>query len=118
MGERGVKLSGGEKQRISIARALLGKPQLVILDEATSHLDRDNENIIQESINELAKYSTLIIIAHRLSSIKEADIIYVLQNGVITESGTHEQLLILKKEYFSLWNKQKTEEPLAENNTA
>lgn len=118
VGERGVKLSGGEKQRISIARALLGKPQLVILDEATSHLDRDNENIIQESINELAKYSTLIIIAHRLSSIKEADIIYVLQNGAITESGTHEQLLILKKEYFSLWNKQKTEEPLAENNTA
>lgn len=110
VGERGVKLSGGEKQRIAIARALLRKPEIVIFDEATSNLDSNNESIIQESINELSNQCTLIIIAHRLSTIKNVDYIYLLENGRICEQGTHDELIGKKNKYFSLWNRQRNED--------
>lgn len=110
VGERGVKLSGGEKQRIAIARALIKNPQIIILDEATSHLDSNNENIIQQSIKALSKTTTLVIIAHRLSTIKDVDKIYVLKDNKISEQGSHKELLENKSEYYLLWNEQIKEE--------
>lgn len=110
VGERGVKVSGGEKQRIAIARALLRKPDIIIFDEATSNLDSYNESIIQESMNQLSNQCTLIIIAHRLSTIKDVDYIYLLENGKIGEQGTHDELIAKKEKYYSLWNRQSKEE--------
>lgn len=110
VGERGVKLSGGEKQRIAIARALLRKPDIIIFDEATSNLDSHNESIIQESINQLSNQCTLIIIAHRLSTVKNVDSIYLLENGKICEQGTHDELIAKKEKYYSLWNRQSNED--------
>jgi ATP-binding cassette, subfamily B, bacterial len=106
VGERGIKLSGGEKQRLSIARALLKNPRIVILDEATSALDSVSESLIQEAIKPLLKNRTSLVIAHRLSTIMAADCIYVVNEGEIVEHGTHEELLAMGGKYKELCEKQ------------
>ena len=93
IGERGVKLSGGQRQRLSIARALLADPQILILDEATSNLDTESEQLIQQSLTQLLKDRTTFIIAHRLSTITHADQIVVIEDGAIIETGSHESLM-------------------------
>ena len=93
VGERGVKLSGGQKQRIAIARTILKDPKILLLDEATSSLDAESEKVVQDAINNLMKDRTAIIVAHRLATIREVDQIYVLENGQIAESGTHDELI-------------------------
>ncbi|HPK40960.1 MAG TPA: ATP-binding cassette domain-containing protein, partial [Candidatus Cloacimonadota bacterium] len=105
VGERGVKLSGGQKQRIAIARVFLKNPPLLIFDEATSSLDNESEAFIHESMIELSKNRTTLIIAHRLSTVKNADLIYVMQNGEITEVGSHEELMNIKGYYHQLYTK-------------
>lgn len=105
VGEGGATLSGGEKQRISIARSILKDTPIVILDEATASVDSDNERYIQEAINELVKGKTLLVIAHRLHTIKNADQILVVENGEITERGVHEELLGQGKTYTSFLDK-------------
>ncbi|MBT3519634.1 MAG: ABC transporter ATP-binding protein/permease, partial [Gammaproteobacteria bacterium] len=107
VGERGLKLSGGEKQRIAIARAVLKKPKIILFDEATSSLDSKSESKILSSMNEISKDITSLVIAHRLSTIKDAHHIYVLDNGNIIESGNHNHLLSIKGLYFQMWNLQK-----------
>ncbi|QOR36159.1 ABC transporter ATP-binding protein [Clostridium sp. 'deep sea'] len=103
VGESGSNLSGGEKQRISIARAMLKDAPIILLDEATASVDPDNEKHIQMAINELVKDKTLIVIAHRLSTIKAADQIIVLNNGRIIEKGIHQELLQNKGQYYDFW---------------
>ncbi|MCL4161003.1 UNVERIFIED_CONTAM: hypothetical protein GTU68_005597 [Idotea baltica] len=93
VGPRGVKLSGGQRQRIAIARAVLADPKILLLDEATSALDSENERLVQEALDELMKGRTSLIIAHRLATVKSADRILVLKEGVICESGSHEELM-------------------------
>ena len=93
VGERGHRLSGGEKQRLAIARMLLKDPAMVVLDEATSHLDSENEALVQEALTTALDGRTSIVIAHRLSTITSADLILVLDNGQIVERGTHHELL-------------------------
>jgi len=107
VGERGVKLSGGEKQRVSIARAILANKKILVLDEATSSLDSQTEHDIQTSLEKLMKGRTTIIIAHRLSTIMKANKIIVLRKGKIVQSGTHKQLIGKSGEYRKLWNLQK-----------
>lgn len=102
VGERGVKLSGGQKQRIAIARIFLKNPPILILDEATSALDNVTEHLIQESLDKLSKNRTTIVVAHRLSTIKNADTIVVLTDEGIVEKGTHEELIKKKGEYYNL----------------
>jgi len=107
VGERGVKLSGGEKQRIAIARAILKNSPILILDEATSSLDSESEKLIQEALKELMKNKTTIVIAHRLSTISQMDKIVVIENHKITESGTHKELLNKKDSHYKmLWELQ------------
>ena len=108
VGDRGMKISGGEKQRIAIARAMIRKPEILILDEATSSLDNISENTVQKAINKISKSCTTLIIAHRLSTIQNADIIYVIDKGKIVESGMHSQLLKQKGKYWELYNIQKS----------
>ncbi len=103
VGERGLKLSGGQKQRISIARVFLKNPKIIILDEATSALDNITEREIQQSLEELSKGRTNIIVAHRLSTIKNADEIVLIDNGKIVESGTHDELINIGNAYKSLY---------------
>lgn len=107
VGERGLKLSGGEKQRVSIARTILKAPQIVLLDEATSALDTHTERNIQNSLQKISENRTTIIIAHRLSTIIHANQILVMKNGEIFERGTHNDLLSIKDGlYASMWNAQ------------
>ena len=106
VGERGVKLSGGQRQRVAIARALLNDPAIVVFDEATSDVDTETEDRIQESLDRLIEDRTAFVIAHRLSTIKDADRIVVMDDGEIAESGTHADLLAEEGEYASLWAAQ------------
>lgn len=110
VGERGHRLSGGEKQRLAIARLLLKKPSLVILDEATAHLDSENEASVQAALKEVLKNRTSIVIAHRLSTIVNADQILVIDSGSIVERGTHEELVNKKGLYFDLYERQNFQE--------
>ncbi|NLY71308.1 MAG: ATP-binding cassette domain-containing protein, partial [Clostridiales bacterium] len=103
VGERGVKLSGGQKQRISIARVFLKNPPILILDEATSALDTESEKIVQRSLERLAKGRTTFIIAHRLTTIRNAKIILVLTDNGIEEKGSHEELLEKRGIYYNLY---------------
>ena len=107
VGERGVKLSGGEKQRVSIARALLANKKILVLDEATSSLDSETEMQIQMALTKLMEGRTTIIIAHRLSTIMKADKIVVMHKGEIMQVGTHRDLIRKKGEYKKLWNLQR-----------
>jgi ABC-type transport system involved in Fe-S cluster assembly fused permease/ATPase subunit len=111
VGERGLKLSGGEKQRIAIARTILKQPDIYLFDEATSALDSHTEREIQASLNKISKNHATLIIAHRLSTIVDADEIIVLDDGIITESGKHLQLLKEKGIYWGMWEKQQKSEP-------
>jgi len=106
VGENGVKLSGGQKQRISIARAILKKAPIILLDEATSSLDAESEQIVQNAITNLTRNKTTLVIAHRLSTIHNADLIYVLKNGSIVSSGNHDYLIKNSEDYKSLYQKQ------------
>ncbi len=115
IGEGGVKVSGGEKQRLSIARALLRKPQLLVFDEATSSLDSLTEEEISQTIRSVAdsRDAITILIAHRLSTVMHADCIYVLERGRIVESGAHEALVERKGLYYAMWRQQVGEAQLA-----
>jgi ATP-binding cassette subfamily B protein len=103
LSERGSTLSGGERQRIALARALLGKPDIIILDEATSNLDSVSERIIHETIEKLRGNMTAVIIAHRLTTVRNCDVIFVMDNGDIVESGSHEELIEKNGLYKTLW---------------
>ncbi|MEJ1991063.1 MAG: ABC transporter ATP-binding protein/permease [Maritimibacter sp.] len=113
VGERGLKLSGGEKQRVGIARTLLKNPPILLLDEATSALDTETERDIQVSLKAMGEGRTVITIAHRLSTIVDADRIVVLENGVVTEEGTHDELLTRGGKYAAMWARQAAEEDAA-----
>ncbi|WP_139828372.1 ABC transporter ATP-binding protein/permease [Maritimibacter sp. HL-12] len=110
VGERGLKLSGGEKQRVGIARTVLKDPPILLLDEATSALDTETERDIQESLKAMGRGRTVITIAHRLSTIADADRIVVLENGVVTEEGSHDDLLARGGKYAAMWARQAAEE--------
>jgi ATP-binding cassette subfamily B protein len=107
VGERGLKLSGGEKQRVAIARTILKNPPILLLDEATSALDTGTEREIQSALNEVSRNRTSLVIAHRLSTVVDADEILVLDHGRIIERGRHSQLLAMSGHYASMWNKQR-----------
>jgi ATP-binding cassette subfamily B protein len=106
IGERGMDLSGGERQRLAIARALLADPKILILDEATSNLDSETEFAIQKTLEKVKEGRTTILIAHRLSTVRHADKIVVLQDGEIVEEGTHEALIRRRGKYASMWRRQ------------
>ncbi len=106
VGEKGVKLSGGQKQRISIARALIKDPEILILDEATSHLDTESEKLVQEALDSLMKNRTTLVIAHRLSTVRKADKIIVLEDGFKREEGRHEELLAVPGLYRRMFEMQ------------
>ena len=106
LGEGGVNLSGGQKQRLSIARTLAKKCEVILFDEATSSLDNNSQEYVKESIDNLVKNHTLIIVAHRLSTIIDSDIIYVIENGRVIESGKHEYLLKKCSTYKKLYDKE------------
>jgi ABC-type multidrug transport system fused ATPase/permease subunit len=101
VGERGVKLSGGQRQRIAIARAILKDPKILILDEATSSLDAESERLVQEALDQLMQNRTTIVIAHRLATIRKVDTIYVIRDGKIAESGTHETLAAIEEGIYA-----------------
>jgi ATP-binding cassette subfamily B protein len=109
IGERGANLSGGQRQRLAIARALLKGPEILIFDEATSHLDTATERVIQENLKTALAGETVILVAHRLSTIRDADLIYVLHEGRVVEKGTHHQLMLQGGRYWALWRSQTDE---------
>ena len=106
IGERGVRLSGGQRQRLAIARAILADPKLLILDEATSNLDTDSERLIQQSLANLMRGRTSFVIAHRLSTIARADLIVVVENGRISQTGTHAELMSKGGKYRAMVEQQ------------
>ena len=106
VGERGVQLSGGQKQRIAIARAILADPKLLLLDEATSALDAESEHVVQEAIDRLMKNRTTVVVAHRLSTIRSADVICVVEKGKLVERGTHDELYAQEGLYHQLVKRQ------------
>lgn len=110
MGERGLRLSGGEKQRVAIARTFLKNPPIILFDEATSALDNATELRIQESFQKLCKNRTTLVVAHRLTTVVDADEILVLNNGKIVERGSHEDLLSLGNFYYQMWMRQSESE--------
>ena len=112
MGERGYRLSGGERQRLTIARLLLAKPRVVILDEATAHLDSESEAAVQEALTEALHGRTSLVIAHRLSTIRAADQILVVEHGEIVERGTHAELMAAEGRYADLYNTQFAQPPV------
>lgn len=112
VGSRGSMLSGGQKQRLAIARALLRNPRILLLDEATSSLDSQSERLVQEALDHASQGRTTVAVAHRLSTIQRADVIYVIDHGRIAETGTHEQLMARKQMYFELVQSQNLQ-PLA-----
>ncbi|MBM7572471.1 ABC transporter ATP-binding protein [Aquibacillus albus] len=114
VGERGVKLSGGQKQRVAIARVFLKNPPILILDEATSALDLESENLIQGALEKLASDRTTFIVAHRLATITHADRIILIENGVVKEEGTHQQLMAKKGGYYNLYQVQQLDDGKAE----
>lgn len=109
MGERGLKLSGGEKQRVAIARALLKNPAILIFDEATSALDSKSEKAIQTALDRIQEGRTTLVIAHRLSTVMDADQILVLDAGRVIEKGTHRELLEAGGTYAQMWTLQQQE---------
>jgi len=117
VGERGLKLSGGEKQRVAIARAILKDPRILLFDEATSALDTKTEREIQTSLQEVSTGRTTLVIAHRLSTVVEADEILVMEAGKIVERGRHEALLALKGSYAAMWARQQSAQKAGENDT-
>ena len=112
LGEKGITLSGGQKQRTAIARAFIKKPKILILDDALSAVDTKTEDAILNSLRNDEQKITVIIISHRISTIKDADYIYYLENGNVMEAGTHEELLSLKGNYKSMYDKQLIEQEL------
>jgi ABC-type multidrug transport system fused ATPase/permease subunit len=106
VGERGYRLSGGERQRLTIARLLLARPSVVVLDEATAHLDSESEAAVQEALTEALAGRTALVIAHRLSTVRDADLIAVLEHGRIVERGSHDELLAAGGRYAELYRTQ------------
>jgi ATP-binding cassette subfamily B protein len=106
VGDRGYRFSGGEKQRIAIARLLLRSPSIVVLDEATAHLDSESEELVQEALANALRGRTSIVIAHRLSTVRDADAIVVIDNGHVVEQGTHQELLAEGGLYADLYETQ------------
>ena len=115
VGERGVKLSGGQRQRVAIARALLKNPRILILDEATSSLDSESESLVQEALDKLMQGRTTFVIAHRLSTVRGADQIVVLDGGRVVQEGSHELLLAQGGLYRDLYELQFARNPALDN---
>lgn len=113
VGERGITLSGGQKQRVTLARAIIRRPRILILDDALSSVDSYTEEKILARLREVMRERTSIIVSHRISTVRDADVIYVLDDGEIIESGTHEELLARGGEYAALYERQLLEEELA-----
>ena len=106
VGERGIKLSGGQRQRVAIARALLKDPKILVLDEATSSLDSESENVVQEALETLMQGRTTLVIAHRLSTVRDADRLVVIHEGRLVEEGTHDSLMARGGLYNDLYAAQ------------